>query len=83
MTLTPFHRKGIAAIEETKRLGNGIAAEVVMSNLDDRLAAAKTTQAKVRHPANSVADPTAEGSGVAGIIGQLVFERIDRCHTKS
>ena len=83
MTLTPFQRKGIAAIEETKRLGNGIAAEVVMSNLNDRLAAARTTQAKMRHPANFVAEQTAERSGVADIVGQLVFEQIDRCHTKS
>ena len=78
MTLTPFQRKGIVAIEETKRLSNGIAAEFVMAKLDDRLAAARTNQAKVRHPANSVADPTAEGSGVAGIVGQLVFGQIDR-----
>jgi len=78
VTLRPFHRKGIAAIEETKCLGNGIAAEVVMAKLDDRLEAARTNQAKVRHPANFVAEQTAEGSGVAGIVGQLVFGQIDR-----
>jgi hypothetical protein len=78
VTLTPFHRKGIAAIEETKRLGNGIAAEVVMAKLDDRSAAARTNQAKVRHPANFVAEQTAERSGVAGIVGKLVFGQIDR-----
>ncbi|OYT90664.1 MAG: hypothetical protein CFE43_17345 [Burkholderiales bacterium PBB3] len=36
-----FLRRGIAAIEETKRTGNGIAAEDVLSQLDAKLAAAR------------------------------------------
>ena len=36
-----FLRRGIAAIEETKRTGNGIAAEDVLSQLEAKLAAAR------------------------------------------
>ena len=36
-----FVRRGIAAIEETKRTGNGIAAEDVLSQLDAKLAVAR------------------------------------------
>lgn len=36
-----FLRRGIAAIEETKRTGNGIAAEDVLSRLDAKLVAAR------------------------------------------
>lgn len=36
-----FLRRGIAAIEETKRIGNGIAAEDVLSRLDAKLVAAR------------------------------------------
>ena len=36
-----FVRRGIAAIEETKRTGNGIAAEDVLSHLEAKLAAAR------------------------------------------
>lgn len=41
-----FVRRGIAAIEETKRAGGGIPAEVVMAKLEAKLVAAR--QAKVR-----------------------------------
>lgn len=39
-----FVRRGIAAIEETKRAGDGIAAETVLAKLDAKLAAARRTQ---------------------------------------
>lgn len=42
-----FVRRGIVAIEETKRAGGGIPAEVVTAKLEVKLAAAR--QAKVRH----------------------------------
>ena len=41
-----FVRRGIAAIEETKRVGGGVSAEVVIARLEARLAAAR--QAKAR-----------------------------------
>ena len=41
-----FLRRGIAAIEETKRAGGGIAAETVVAKLEARLAAARRTQLK-------------------------------------
>jgi len=41
-----FVRRGIAAIEDTKRTGDGIPAETVMAKMDAKLAAAK--QAKAR-----------------------------------
>lgn len=40
---TEFVRRGMAAIEETQRLGNGIAADDVLSQLDAKLAAARKT----------------------------------------
>ena len=36
-----FMRRGIAAIEETKRTGNGIAADTVLTQLHAQLAAAR------------------------------------------
>ena len=36
-----FVRRGIAAIEETKRTGTGIAAETVVAKLEAKLAAAR------------------------------------------
>jgi len=36
-----FLRRGIAAIEETKRTGNGIAADTVLAQLHAQLAAAR------------------------------------------
>ena len=41
-----FLRRGIAAIEETKRAGGGIAAETVVAKLKARLAAARRTQSQ-------------------------------------
>jgi hypothetical protein len=41
-----FVRRGMAAIEETKRAGGGIPAEVVIAKLEAKLAAAR--QAKAR-----------------------------------
>ncbi len=43
-----FVRRGIAAIEDTKRTGNGIAADVVIAKLEAKLAAAKLNRAKSR-----------------------------------
>jgi len=43
---TEFVRRGIAAIEETQRLGNGIAADDVLAQLDAKLAAASKTLAQ-------------------------------------
>jgi hypothetical protein len=43
---TEFVRRGMAAIEETQRLGNGIAADDVLAQLDAKLAAARKTQAQ-------------------------------------
>jgi hypothetical protein len=40
---TEFVPRGMAAIEETQRLGNGIAADDVLSQLDAKLAAARKT----------------------------------------
>lgn len=40
---TEFVRRGMAAIEETQRLGNGIAADDVLAQLDAKLAAARKT----------------------------------------
>jgi Arc/MetJ-type ribon-helix-helix transcriptional regulator len=39
-----FLRRGIVAIEETKRTGAGIAAEALLDKLDAKLAAARQTQ---------------------------------------
>lgn len=41
-----FLRRGMAAIEETQRLGNGIAADEVLSQLDGKLTAARKTLAQ-------------------------------------
>ncbi len=41
-----FLRRGIAAIEETKRAGGGIAAEAVVAKLDAKLAAARRAQSQ-------------------------------------
>lgn len=41
-----FLRRGIAAIEVTKRDGGGIPAEVVITNLEAKLAAARQTKAR-------------------------------------
>ena len=41
-----FLRRGIPAIEETKRAGPGIAADVVVAKLEAKLAAARRTQAQ-------------------------------------
>lgn len=41
-----FLRRGITAIEETKRTGGGIAAEVVVAELEAKLAAARRTQSQ-------------------------------------
>lgn len=40
-----FIRRGIAAIEATKRDGNGLPADVVIAKLEAKLAAAKQTKA--------------------------------------
>jgi hypothetical protein len=40
-----FVRRGIAAIEATKRDGDGIAADVVIAKLEAKLAAAKRSKA--------------------------------------
>ncbi len=39
-----FLRRGVAAIEETRRAGAGIAAEVVVAKLEAKLASARRTQ---------------------------------------
>lgn len=41
-----FIRRGITAIEETKRSGSGIPAEVVMAKLEAKLAAARQSKAQ-------------------------------------
>lgn len=41
-----FLRRGIAAIEETKRDGSGIGAEAVVVKLETKLAAARRTQSQ-------------------------------------
>ena len=41
-----FLRRGVTAIEETKRAGGGIAAEVVIAELEAKLAAARRTQSQ-------------------------------------
>jgi hypothetical protein len=41
-----FVRSGIAAIKATKRDGNGIPADVVISKLEAKLAAAKLVKAQ-------------------------------------
>ena len=41
-----FVRRGIAAIEHTKRAGAGVAAEVVIAKLEAKLAAARSTRAQ-------------------------------------
>jgi len=41
-----FVRRGMAAIEETKRAGAGIPAEVVIAKLEARLAAARQAKAQ-------------------------------------
>jgi len=40
-----FMRRGIAAIEETKRADSGIAAEVVLARLEAKLVAARQSKA--------------------------------------
>ena len=44
--LSEFMRRGMAAIHETQRLGNGIAEDEVLAQLDAKLAAASKTLAK-------------------------------------
>ena len=41
-----FVRRGIAAIEETKRVGGGVPAEVVIASLEAKLTAARQAQAQ-------------------------------------
>ena len=41
-----FVRRGIAAIEEAKRVGGGIPAEVVIAKLEAKLAAARRSRAQ-------------------------------------
>ena len=41
-----FIRRGMAAIDETKRAGGGIPAEVVMAKLEAKLAAARQAKAQ-------------------------------------
>lgn len=41
-----FVRRGMAAIEETKREGSGIPADVVLAKLDAKLVAAKLLKAQ-------------------------------------
>jgi len=43
---TEFVRRGMAAIQETQRLGNGIDADEVLAQLDAKLAAARKTLAQ-------------------------------------
>ena len=43
---TEFVRRGMAAIEETQRLGNGISADDLLAQLDAKLAAAHKTLAQ-------------------------------------
>ncbi|MEN9886650.1 MAG: hypothetical protein RL758_1228 [Pseudomonadota bacterium] len=45
-TQAEFVRRGMAAIEATQRNGDGIAADVVISKLEAKLAQAKAAQAK-------------------------------------
>ena len=42
---TEFVRRGIAAIQETQRTGNGIPADLVLARLEARLLAARQRQA--------------------------------------
>lgn len=44
-----FLRRGIAAIEETKRLRSGMSADVVIAKLEAKLAAARQSQAVRTH----------------------------------
>jgi hypothetical protein len=44
--LAEFLRRGIAAIEETKREGSGIPAEAVVAKLEAKLAAASRIQSQ-------------------------------------
>lgn len=41
-----FIRRGMAAIEETKRTGDGISAEVVIAKLEAKLSAARQLKAQ-------------------------------------
>jgi len=41
-----FVRRGMAAIQETQRLGNGIPADTVLAQIDAKLAAARKTLAR-------------------------------------
>jgi hypothetical protein len=45
-TQAEFVRRGMAAIDETKRSGNGIPADVVLAKLETKLAAAKQRKAQ-------------------------------------
>lgn len=45
-TQAEFVRRGIAAIEETKRTGDGIPAEVVIAKLEAKVAAARQAKAQ-------------------------------------
>jgi len=41
-----FVRRGMAALQETQRLGNGISADAVLAQIDAKLAAARQTPAQ-------------------------------------
>lgn len=41
-----FVQRGITAIDETKRIGGGISAEVVITKLEAKLTAARRTKAQ-------------------------------------
>ena len=45
-TQAEFVRRGMAAIDETKRSGSGIPADVVLAKLETKLAAAKQRKAQ-------------------------------------
>ena len=45
-TQAEFVRRGMAAIDETKRSGSGISADVVLARLETKLAAAKKLKAQ-------------------------------------
>lgn len=45
-TQTEFVRRGMHAIQETQRLGNGMASADVLAQLDAKLAAARKTMAQ-------------------------------------
>jgi hypothetical protein len=44
-----FLERGLAAIQDTKRLGNGLPAELVMAMLDEKLRRARQVQLQAMH----------------------------------